>query len=52
MLRWDKMALSGFELYEPFRSEVPEGVNGWGAKAEPNVDWIRKLLACKARRIR
>ena len=24
----------GFQLYEHFRPEVPEGVNGWGAKGE------------------
>jgi len=31
----------GFRLYEHFRPTVPEGVKGWGAKAELRLDRIR-----------
>jgi hypothetical protein len=31
----------GFRLYERFRPEVPEGVAGWGAKAELRIERIR-----------
>jgi hypothetical protein len=31
----------GFRLYERFRPEVPEGVAGWGAKAELDIGRIR-----------
>jgi hypothetical protein len=30
----------GFRLYERFRPEVPEGVEGWGAKAELRIERI------------
>ena len=29
----DELDRVGFRLYERFRPEVPEGVEGWGAKA-------------------
>ena len=29
----DELNRVGFRLYERFRPEVPEGVEGWGAKA-------------------
>jgi hypothetical protein len=32
----------GFRLYEAFRPEVPEGVKGWGAKAELDLGRIRR----------
>lgn len=32
----------GFRLYEAFRPSVPEGVKGWGAKAELRLDRIRQ----------
>jgi len=32
----------GFRLYEAFRPSVPEGVTGWGAKAELRLDRIRQ----------
>lgn len=32
----------GFHLYEQFRPTVPEGVQGWGAKAELRLDRIRR----------
>jgi hypothetical protein len=31
----------GFRLYEAFRPEVPEGVQGWGAKGELRLERIR-----------
>jgi hypothetical protein len=31
----------GFRLYERFRPEVPEGVKGWGAKAQLRLERIR-----------
>lgn len=36
-----------FALYEQFRPAVPEGVTGWGAAGELNLERIR-LLAKKA----
>jgi len=30
----------GFRLYERFRPEVPDGVQGWGAKGELRVEQI------------
>lgn len=32
-----------FGLYEKFRPEIPEGVKGWGAKGELDLDYIRSL---------
>ena len=32
----------GFRLYERFRPEVPEGVQGWGAKGELRLERIRE----------
>ena len=32
-----------YDLYEKFRPEIPEGVKGWGAKGELNLDYIRSL---------
>jgi hypothetical protein len=32
-----------FGLYERFRPSIPEGVRGWGAKGELNLDLIRSL---------
>ena len=37
----DELNRTGFRLYERFRPEVPEGVEGWGAKAELRVERIR-----------
>ncbi len=39
----DELAERGFGLYEQFRPEVPEGIGGWGAKAELDLDRIAKL---------
>jgi len=32
-----------YGLYEKFRPEIPEGVKGWGAKGELDLDHIRSL---------
>jgi len=32
-----------YSLYEKFRPEIPEGVKGWGAKGELDLDYIRSL---------
>ncbi len=36
----DELNRTGFRLYERFRPEVPEGVEGWGAKAELRIEQI------------
>jgi hypothetical protein len=37
------LAIKAFSLYERFRPEVPEGIRGWGAKGELDLDRIREL---------
>jgi hypothetical protein len=32
-----------FGLYEKFRPKIPEGVKGWGAKGELDLEYIREL---------
>ena len=39
----DDLAQKGFGLYEQFRPTIREGVQGWGAKMELDLDGIRKL---------
>ena len=36
-----RLAVIGFELYERFRPEVPEGVKGWGVKGRLELAKIR-----------
>ncbi len=36
----DELDRVGFRLYERFRPEVPEGVEGWGAKAALRIERI------------
>ncbi len=43
--RPDDLAQRGFSLYEQFRPKIPEGVVGWGAKGELDLDRISKLAA-------
>jgi len=38
-----ELAAGAFALYEKFRPSIPEGVRGWGAKGELNLDRIRGL---------
>jgi hypothetical protein len=42
-LKPDELAQRGFGLYEQFRPQIPEGVQGWGAKGELDLELIRKL---------
>jgi len=39
----EELAQKEFGLYEQFRPAIPEGVQGWGAKGELDLDGIRKL---------
>jgi hypothetical protein len=41
----DELAQKGFNLCEQFRPVIPEGVQGWGAKRELDLERIRKLAA-------
>jgi hypothetical protein len=43
----NELAQRGFGLYEQFRPAIPEGVGGWGAKGELDLDGIRKLAVQK-----
>ena len=38
----DELNRVGFRLYERFRPEVPEGVEGWGAKAVLDIGRIKQ----------
>jgi len=38
-----QLEVYGFELYEKFRPEIPEGKKGWGAKGDLDLDKIRKM---------
>jgi hypothetical protein len=40
-----ELAMKAFSLYEHFRPGIPEGVRGWGAKGELDLDKIRELSA-------
>jgi hypothetical protein len=39
----DELTEQGFGLYEEFRPEIPEGVKGWGAKGELDLERIDKM---------
>ena len=39
----EDLAQRGFSLYEQFRPVITEGVQGWGAKGELDLNGIRKL---------
>src|SRR5882762_1535733 len=39
----EQLSTNAFRLYEEFRPAVPEGVKGWGAKGNLDVDRIRSL---------
>jgi hypothetical protein len=41
----DELAQRGFSLYEQFRPNIPEGVQGWGAKGELDLGRLSKLVA-------
>jgi hypothetical protein len=39
----DELAHRAYDLYEAFRPEIPEGVKGWGAAGELDLEAIRRL---------
>jgi hypothetical protein len=40
----DQLRTNAFTLYEKFRPTIPEGVRGWGAKGNLDIDRIRSLV--------
>jgi hypothetical protein len=40
-----ELARKAYGLYEQFRPEIPEGVKGWGASGELDLDYLRSLAA-------
>jgi hypothetical protein len=49
MLPPDELNRVGFRLYEGFRPEVPEGVEGWGAKGMLDIGRIEAAAAAAPR---
>jgi hypothetical protein len=45
--RPEQLSKNAFSLYEEFRPAIPEGVKGWGAKGNLNIDRIRSLALKK-----
>jgi len=43
----EQLSTNAFHLYEQFRPAIPEGVRGWGAKGELDIDRIRSLASKK-----
>ncbi|HWH70700.1 MAG TPA: hypothetical protein VNT26_15025 [Candidatus Sulfotelmatobacter sp.] len=43
----DELTHQAFSLYEQFRPRIPEGVRGWGAKGELDLEQLREM-ACQA----
>jgi hypothetical protein len=41
--RPEQLSENAFRLYEEFRPAIPEGVTGWGAKGNLDIDRIRSL---------
>ena len=41
--RPEQLRTNAFSLYEKFRPAIPEGVKGWGAKGNLDIDRIRSL---------
>ena len=41
--RPEQLLKNAFSLYEEFRPAIPEGVKGWGAKGNLDIDRIRSL---------
>jgi hypothetical protein len=41
--RPEELLKNAFSLYEEFRPTIPEGVRGWGAKGNLDIDHIRSL---------
>jgi hypothetical protein len=42
-LRPEELLTNAFSLYEAFRPAIPEGVRGWGAKGNLDIERIRSL---------
>ncbi len=42
-IKLEQLQREAFGLYEQFRPEIPEGVRGWGAKGELNLERIAAL---------
>jgi hypothetical protein len=45
--RPEQLLKNAFSLYEQFRPAIPEGVTGWGAKGNLDIDRIRSLALKK-----
>jgi hypothetical protein len=45
--RPEELSKNAFSLYERFRPSIPEGVTGWGAKGNLDIDRIRSLAVEK-----
>jgi hypothetical protein len=45
--RPEQLPENAFSLYEKFRPAIPEGVTGWGAKGNLDIDRIRSLAVEK-----
>jgi hypothetical protein len=45
--RPEQLSKNAFSLYEDFRPTIPDGVRGWGAKGNLNIDRIRSLALKK-----
>ena len=45
--RPEQLSQNAFSLYEKFRPAIPEGVTGWGAKGNLEIDRIRSLALQK-----
>ena len=43
----DQLANEAFRLYEEFRPGIPEGVSGWGAKGQLDLNSVRALAPKK-----
>ncbi len=43
----EQLSTNAFRLYEEFRPAIPEGVTGWGAKGNLDIDRIRSLALWK-----
>jgi hypothetical protein len=43
----EQLLKSGFSLYEKFRPAIPEGVKGWGAKGNLDIERFRSLASEK-----
>jgi len=42
-----ELVVKAYPLYKEFRPQIPAGKQGWGAKGELNLDYIRSLGASK-----